>query len=150
MYICWPGGKKTILVAKDLPQSCILGVDFMRANGLIIDFNSLLLKSKEENVPLKTENRNVTFRVTLARTVVIPPSHEMEFERRLQVKDRSRDLQKLTGLVEPTKRSLKGKPVLLSRTLVRSDILFVPLRISNFDNVQEHKYWIVSQYFPRQ
>jgi len=54
IYVGRVGKRQTILVAKDLAQSCILGVDLMRANGLIIDCNSMLLKSKEENVPLKT------------------------------------------------------------------------------------------------
>ncbi|VDI67644.1 Hypothetical predicted protein, partial [Mytilus galloprovincialis] len=60
-------GIQSVLVARDLAQECILGVDFMRAHKLIIDFDTMALKTKTTNICLKKGNANLACNIKSAK-----------------------------------------------------------------------------------
>ncbi|VDI48100.1 Hypothetical predicted protein [Mytilus galloprovincialis] len=81
-------GIQSVLVARDLAQECILGVDFMRAHKLIIDFDTMALKTKTHNICLKKGNANLACNIKSAKTEIIPAGHEKIIDGKLVAKGR--------------------------------------------------------------
>ena len=68
----------SVLVAVDVTQDCLLGMDFLGKHGCTIDFETSSLSFGGRMVKLKAKS-GVTkvFRISLAKTVVVPGCHEM-------------------------------------------------------------------------
>ncbi|XP_063404462.1 uncharacterized protein LOC134687932 [Mytilus trossulus] len=128
-------GRQSVLVARDLAQECILGVDFMRAHKLIIDFDTMALKSKTTNICLKKGNANLACNIKCAKKEVIPAGHEKIIDGKLVAKGRGEVMTtNYVGIIESKLRQTNEKPVLLARSLVMSKKLTVPLRVANFSS----------------
>ena len=67
----------SLAINRYLAQQCILGTDFMRATGLVIDFKSMPLKSNNKIVPLKTGNKILVCRVVVPEIITIPAGHKI-------------------------------------------------------------------------
>ena len=62
-----------VLVAADVMQVCLLGIDFLGKHNCTIDFNRKTIKIGNEVVALKEKNwLPKGFRISLAETVVVP------------------------------------------------------------------------------
>lgn len=127
--------KQSVLVAKDLAQECILGVDFMGTHGLIIDFSTMTLKTKSESVCLKKGIENLACNIKSARTEVIPAGHEKIIDGMLVVKH-SGNISKTNyvGMVESTLKPKNDRSLLVARSIVTARNSTVPLRIANFSD----------------
>ena len=68
----------SVLVAADVTQDCLLGIDFLSKHNCKIDFKAQTIKIKNKVVGLKGKSgaRNF-FRINLAETVVVPGRCEM-------------------------------------------------------------------------
>ncbi|CAG2220646.1 unnamed protein product [Mytilus edulis] len=129
-------GIQSVLVARDLAQECILGVDFMRAHKLIIDFDTMALKTKTTNICLKKGNANLACNIKSAKTEIIPAGHEKIIDGKLVVAKGRGEIMttNYVGIIESKLRQTNEKPVLLARSLVTSQNLTVPLRVANFSS----------------
>ena len=89
-----------VLVAADVTQDCLLGIDFLGKHNSTIDLKEKAIKIGKEVVSLKGKNKSPkVFRVSLAETVVVPGRHEMELPAKCEgaVCDDS-----VLGIVEPS------------------------------------------------
>ena len=68
----------SVLVAADVTQDCLLGIDFLGKHGCKIDFEakSLSIGSKIVNLQAKSGRKKV-LRINLVETVVVPGHHEI-------------------------------------------------------------------------
>ena len=127
--------RQSVLVARDLAQECILGVDFMRTHGLIIDFAKMTLKTKTESIRLKKGIENLACNIKSARTEVIPAGHEKMIDGKLVLKGRGEiSMTNYVGMVESKLKATNERPLLVARSLVTSQNSTVPLRIANFSD----------------
>ena len=67
-----------VLVAADVTQDCLLGIDFLGRRNCTIDLKGKSIKIAKEVVSLKGKNKSSkVFRMSLTETVVVPGGHEM-------------------------------------------------------------------------
>ena len=70
-----------VLVAVDLTQDCLLGIDFLGKHNFKIDVNTKTIQIGREVVDLKGKRElSKVFRISLVETVVVPGRHEMMFK----------------------------------------------------------------------
>ena len=67
-----------VLVAADVSQDCLLGIDFLGKHSFTIDLNGRSIKIAKEVVSLKGKNESPKCcHISLAETFVVPGHHEM-------------------------------------------------------------------------
>ncbi|ESO93350.1 hypothetical protein LOTGIDRAFT_161915 [Lottia gigantea] len=110
-----------VLVAPDLAQSCILGLDFLGKSKAVIDTHSRKLMIDGKTIPLRSTKKSIVCRVSLAETVTIPGGHEMILPGKLLVKGRTVSYPKQVGMVEGSKIFSSKSNVAIARVLVISD-----------------------------
>lgn len=85
----------SVLVANDITQDCLVGVDFLAKYKCLIDFEARVVKASGVNVPIicKGSGSVECGRISLVKTVTVPGYREMP-ARIGSVSD------KVTGIVE--------------------------------------------------
>ena len=68
-----------VLVAADITQDCLVGVDFLSKHNCVIDFEGNSVKAGGVTVPIscKGSGRAECGRISLAETVTVSALHEM-------------------------------------------------------------------------
>ena len=67
-----------MLVAADVTQDCLLGIDFLGKHNCTIGLKGKSIEVGDEVVSLKSKNESPrVFRVSWAETVLVPGRHEM-------------------------------------------------------------------------
>ena len=119
--------KHTVIVAKFITDG-LLGMDFMRDHGLIIDLARDTVSCEGETIPslIKGQGRRRCARVTVAETVTIPAGKRTIIEGKLPQRVPQGD-----WLIEPLSKPLGGHPVLLAKTLVTGGKSKVPMEVMN-------------------
>ena len=87
LHICVNGVDvvHSVLVAADVTQDCLLGIDFLSKHNSKIDFETQTIKIKNKVVGLKGKSgASKGFRVSLAETVVVPGRHETVLHAKLR------------------------------------------------------------------
>ena len=78
IFLCGVSVVHPVLMAADVAQDCLLGIDFLGKHNCTIDLKGRLIKIGKEFVSLKGKNESPkVFRISLAETVVVPGCHEM-------------------------------------------------------------------------
>ena len=118
-----------VLVAADVTQDCLLGIDFLGKHNCTIDLKGRSIKIGKEVVSLKGKNESPkVFRISLAETVVVPGRHEMILPAKFKgaVCDDS-----VLGVVEPSPGFAERHDLLLARVLAQPKDDMVPVRVIN-------------------
>ena len=116
--------KHRVLIAT-VVDDCILGIEFLRSVGCIVDLSSNMLHIGDvEEVPLHCRNVQVEqLQVVAPRNITVPPFRE--FVTPIQVKV----VEDSSYMFEPDKSLSWNKTIVLARTLIQNSTL--PLRILN-------------------
>ena len=119
----------SVLVAADVTQDCLLGIDFLGKHGCKIDFEakSLSIGSKIIKPQAKSGSSKV-FRISLAETVVVPGRHEIVLHAKVKGAGCGDGL---LGLVEPSPSFAKQHDLLLARVVAHPKNNTVPIRLVN-------------------
>ena len=119
----------SVLVAADVTQDCLLGIDFLGKHGCKIDFEakSLSIGSKIVNLQAKSGGNKV-FRISLAETVIVPGRHEIVLHAKVKGAGCGDGL---LGLVEPSPSFAKQHDLLLARVVAHPKNNTVPIRLVN-------------------
>ena len=119
--------KHPVIVAKFITDG-LLGMDFMRDHGLIIDLARDSVSCEGETIPsvIKGKGRRRCARVTVADTVTIPAGKRVIIEGKMPQRVPQGD-----WLVEPLTKPLGGQPVLLAKTLATGGESRVPMEVMN-------------------
>ena len=124
-------GKKLVqhptLVA-EIADEGLLGTDFMRRHGMVIDFadNKLICKGETIEARCCTVGTERACRVIIAETTSIPPGSRMI----LQGKS-TKPLANGTWLTEPLSHTPGQKPVILAKTIVKTCGTKLPVEVMN-------------------
>ena len=124
------GGKlveHTVIVAQFVTDG-LLGMNFMRDHGLIIDLANDTVSCEGETMPsiLRGRSKRRCARVTVADTITIPAGKRMIIQGKMPGKVPQGD-----WLVEPLTKPLGGQPVLLAKTLAKGGKCQVPMEVMN-------------------
>ena len=118
-----------VLVAADVTQDCLLGMDFLGKHNCTIDLNGRSIKIGEEVVSLKSKNESSkVFRISLAETVVVPGCHEMILPAKFKGPVCG---DSVLGIVEPSPGFAERHDLLLARVLALPKDDMVPVRVIN-------------------
>ena len=106
----------------------LLGMDFMRTHGMVIDLTSCSVSCEGRTVPseLRGRGQRRCARVTVAETVTIPAGRRIIVEGKMPQQVPQGD-----WLVEPLSKPLGGQPLLLAKTLASGGKGRVPLEVMN-------------------
>lgn len=122
----------SVLVAGDITQDCLLGVDFLSANKFKIDFEHHRLEVKGNTVALSgnsSENKPMVCRVSLAQTVTVPGEHEMVMQAKLTNQEGAVGV---AGIVEASPGFAQKHSMLLARVLAEPGPgNLIPVRVIN-------------------
>ena len=119
------------MLVADIKDDCILGFDFLKKHGCLVDFKEDMLTIHNQQVPLQRPKQTTTTccRVTLGDNVDIPPMSETVACGKLL----DRPINMMWGVVEPDSISptkfLDG--LLVGRTLVNLSAEEVPVHLLN-------------------
>ena len=69
--------KQLFYICSNLKQSALLGMDFSRDNGCVVDFNRETLQAGSIQVKLRNESSWEVHRVSLVETVTIQPDRKL-------------------------------------------------------------------------
>ena len=118
-----------VLVAADVTQDCLLGIDFLGKHNYTIVLNRKSIKIGKEVVNLKGKNESSkVFRLSLTETVVVPGRHELI----LPVKFKGAVCgNSVLGIVEPSPGFVEQHDLLLARELAQPKDDMVPVRVIN-------------------
>ena len=118
-----------VLVAADVTQDCLLGIDFLGKHNCTIDFNGKTIKIDKEVVALKGKNElPKVFRISLAETVVVPGHHEMILPAKFKGAECGDGV---LGIVEPSPGFAKQHDLLLARVVAQPKENMLPVRVVN-------------------
>ena len=70
--------KQLFYICDNLKQSALLGMDFVRDNGCVVDFNRGTLHAGNTQVKLKDESSWEVHRVSLVDTLTIQPDQKVD------------------------------------------------------------------------
>ncbi|XP_064631659.1 uncharacterized protein LOC135489953 [Lineus longissimus] len=117
-----------VVVVENLAHECLLGSDFLQAQGCSIDYRTATLEVAGNEVPLRNQQGVLKVcRVIMGRNTRIPAGTEMILAGKLS---RSRKESHLTpGLIEAQKGTIGFTT---GRSLVSSDYGKMPVRVANF------------------
>ena len=122
----------SVLVAGDITQDCLIGVDFLVGNKCKLDFETGTLVAKGRTVVLssaKDRERPMVCRVSLSETVTVPGEHEMLMQAKLV---HSGSAEGVTGLIEASSGFAEKHSMLMARVLAEpTHDNLVPVRVVN-------------------
>ena len=121
-----------VLVANDVTQDCLIGVDFLARHKVIIDFAAGLVCANGQNVGLHcggAASVSVCGRVCVAETVTVPGRHEMVLPAMCEKAGLSGG--GISSIVEPSPEFAKRHSLVMARVLVQPRGDLVPVRLIN-------------------
>lgn len=118
-----------VLVAGDVTQDCLLGMDFLDKHECKINFADKTLHIGGEVAGLVSKKGRVdVFKLSLAETVVVPGRHEIIMPAVLKGDGCSADV---AGIVEPSPGFTEQHDLLLARIIAQPKGNMVPVRLVN-------------------
>jgi len=121
-----------VLVANDLTQDCLIGVDFLARHKVQIDFAAGSICANGQSVALHYGGRgsgvSVCGRVCVAETVTVPGRHEMVVPAMCEGAELWGS--GLTGIIEPSPEFAERHSLLMARVLAQPRDV-VPVRLIN-------------------
>ena len=122
----------SVLVAGDITQDCLIGVDFLVGNKCKLDFETGTLVAKGRTVVLSSamdRERPMVCRVSLSETVTVPGEHEMLMQAKLV---HSGSAEGVTGVIEASSGFAEKHSMLMARVLAEpTHDNLVPVRVVN-------------------
>ena len=109
-------------------MSALLGMDFLRDNGCVVEFNGETLQAGSTQVKLRNESSREVHRVSLVETVTIQPDQKIDLVCHIN----GGMLEE--GVLEPMEKLFERFPVAVTSTLslVRNGL--VPVRFYNYSD----------------
>ena len=123
------GNKLTqhLCVVADISNDGILGTDFMKAHGLVMDFSSNKVTCGGETLVARTrEGTSRVCRVMVAETVELPPASRVIIQGQAK-----KPLSHGSWMIEPLSHTPGNKPVLTAKILTRAVGTRLPVEILN-------------------
>ena len=116
----------SVLVASDITQDCLIGVDFLAKLNCHMDFENGLLKAGNKNVLMgrRREGMETCGRVTLAETVTVMGGHEMILSGNVRAVNDD-----VTGIIEPSPGFVPKHSVLVARVVAKPRDNQVPVSL---------------------
>ena len=117
-----------VLVANDITQDCLIGVDFLAKNNCLIDFEAGLVKAGNRDVSMgcRREEGVTCGKVRLVETVTVPGGHEMVMSANVgAVSD------EVTGIIEPCPGFVSKHSILVARVVAKPKDNQVLVRLLN-------------------
>ena len=105
--------KQLFYICDNLKQSVLLGVDFLRDNGCVVDFNEGTLRVGNTEVYLRDESSWQVHRVSLVETVTIQPDQKVDLICRVN----GANLEGIQGVLEPMDKFFERFPIAVPITL---------------------------------
>ena len=119
---------RTVWVAR-IEEDCILGTDFLREEGCVIDYPNCALQLREAEIPLRSENKGTRcLRLVMDKSVKIPEHSEMI----ISVKIEGQKENFCWGAVGPSSGGTGKRGIIIGRTLIDLKRVCVPVRVANF------------------
>ena len=114
-----------------IKEDCILGAEFLRNQGCVIDYPLNILRIGNTDVPMHVDNKDIRcFRVVLERAVKIPGNSEMVISAKLKTPPGKARC----GTVGPTEMARKTKGIIVGQTLVDPRQKNIPVRVVNLSS----------------
>ena len=120
--------KQLFYICDNLKQSALLGVDFLRDNGCVVDFNKGTLRAGNTEVYLRDESSWQVHRVSLVETVTIQPDQKVD----LICQVNGANLEGIQGVLEPMDKFFERFPIAVPSTLSLVIEGSVPVRFYNY------------------
>jgi len=118
-----------VLVAADITQDCLLGIDFLGKHNCKIDFDTKTIQFGREVVDLEGKSElSKVLRISLAETVVVPSHHEMVLPAKFKGAECGDGL---LGLVEPSPGFAERHDLLLTQVVAQPKENMVPVHVVN-------------------
>ena len=138
--------KQLFYICDNLKQSALLGMDFLRDNGCVVDFNGGTLHAGDTQVKLKDEPSWEVHRVSLVDTVTIQPDQKVD----LVCEVKGANLEGIQGVLEPMDRFFQRFPIAVPSTLSLVSKGSVPVRFYNYSDqpVTIYKNTSVGEFCP--
>ena len=138
--------KQLFYICDNLKQSALLGMDFLRDNGCVVDFNGGTLHPGDTQVKLKDEPSWEVHRVSLEDTVTIQPDQKVD----LVCEVKGANLEGIQGVLEPMDRFFQRFPIAVPSTLSSVNKGSVPVRFYNYSDrpVTIYKNTSVGEFCP--
>ena len=120
----------------DIQEQCILGMDFLRPHGCLVNLEDDFLKISGEEVPLQrsrpADKVQACFRAILEETVDLPPHAESIIPARTEGLSH---IDEKWGILEPTvEKSYASDGLMIGKTLVNLQEPSVPVRVMNLSD----------------
>lgn len=122
--------KQLFYICDNLKQSALLGMDFLRNNGCVVDFNEGTLHAGNTQVKLKDKSSWEVHRVSLVDTVTIQPDQKVD----LVYEVKGANLEGIQGVLEPMDKFFKRFPIAVPSTLSLVNNKSVPVRFYNYSD----------------
>ena len=100
-------------ICDNLKQSALLGEDFLRDNGCVVDFNEGTLRAGNTEVYLRDESSWQVHRVSLVETVTVQPDQKVEVIYQVN----GANLEGIQGVLEPMDKFFERFPIAVPSTL---------------------------------
>ena len=129
--------KQEVRVCKNLSQTVLIGVDFLKPQGCVVDFNSGHLNIAGEKIEMSCNESWNVCRVTVRETRVIPPRTMINVSCRCV---ENGPIENMVGILEPEERfeeRHKAGIIKVAATVIDGCI---PVRIFNADDVAKRIY----------
>ena len=117
--------KQLFYICDNLKQSALLGMDFLRNNGCVVDFNEGTLHAGNTQVKLKDETSWEVHRVSLVDTVTTQPDQKVD----LVCEVKGANLEGIQGVLEPMDKFFQRFPIAVPSTLSLVNNRSVPIRL---------------------
>ncbi len=125
-------------VIAQIGVDCVMGLDFLKLSGSVVDVASAQLKVKDEVHQLTLEGEIGCFRITLCDTQHIPPMTEIVCDGRIETPPGTK-LSEEPLLIESSSVFLSSGRALVARTLVKPGPV-IPVRMLNPSSVSRTIY----------
>ena len=111
--------QQNVLVVQELTQECLLGADFLKHHGCVIDLKRHHLLAGREAVPLQSLTRTPetlsAYHVWIMETAVIPEQHKVQVQVQL-----SKEKSGFTGIMEPELKFSQRHGLLVAQSISTS------------------------------
>ncbi|XP_055836639.1 uncharacterized protein LOC129905224 [Episyrphus balteatus] len=116
-----------VFLVADICDECIIGIDFMKDHGIILDIGNQVLKYRNVEIPMVYGNENsTTIRTFIKEDMCLPPSSEVFVWTKLKGNIGSHRYLMVEPEVEQSSQN-----VIIGKTLVAPKNNMVPVRILN-------------------
>ena len=122
--------KQLFYICNNLRQSSLLGMDFLRDNGCVVDFNGETLQAGSIQVKLRNESSWEVHMVSLVESVTIQPDRKID----LVCQINGGMLEGIQGVLEAMEKLFERFPVAVPSTLFLVRNRLISVRFYNYSD----------------